>query len=307
MVYAVDHQSPDLVDPGPGSTGEKMRIIEKVAEMQQQAEAWRREGKRIALVPTMGYLHEGHLTLMREARKHGDEIVASIFVNPTQFGPGEDFERYPRDMEQDVLLAGEVGVTAIFAPPVREMYPERYQTFVEVTEVTRPLCGRSRPVHFRGVTTVVAKLFHIVKPHAAVFGEKDFQQLTVIRRMVRDLNMDVEIVGHPIVRESDGLAMSSRNVYLTAAQREAALSLSRALREAEQLAQGGERQGPVILGKVKERIDTDGELRIDYVQLCDPETLEDVSEIRGPTLLALAVFVGSTRLIDNRVLKVPAE
>jgi pantoate--beta-alanine ligase len=284
-----------------------MRIIESVSEMQQQAEAWRREGKLIALVPTMGYLHEGHLTLMREARKHGDEIIASIFVNPTQFGPGEDFERYPRNMERDVLLAGEVGVTAVFAPPVKEMYPERYETFVEVMEVTRPLCGRSRPVHFRGVTTVVAKLFNIVKPHAAVFGEKDFQQLTVIRRMVRDLNMDVQIVGHPIVRESDGLAMSSRNVYLTPSQREAALNLSRALTEAEQLAGGGERRGPVILGKVKERVHSNGELRIDYAELCNPETLEDVSEIRGPTLLALAAFVGKTRLIDNRVLKVPAE
>jgi pantoate--beta-alanine ligase len=284
-----------------------MRIIESVTEMQQQAEAWRREGKRIALVPTMGYLHEGHLALMREARNHGDEIVVSIFVNPTQFGPGEDFERYPRDMERDVLLAGEVGVTAVFAPPVKEMYPERYQTFVEVMEVTRPLCGRSRPVHFRGVTTVVTKLFNAVKPHAAVFGEKDFQQLTVIRRMVRDLNMDVRIIGHPIVRESDGLAMSSRNVYLTPSQREAALNLSRALTEAEQLAGGGERRGPVILGKVKERVHSNGELRIDYAELCNPETLEDVSEIRGPTLLALAAFVGKTRLIDNRVLKVPAE
>ncbi len=284
-----------------------MRIIESVTEMQQQAEAWRREGKRIALVPTMGYLHEGHLALMREARNHGDEIVVSIFVNPTQFGPGEDFERYPRDMERDVLLAGEVGVTAAFSPPVKEMYPERYQTFVEVMEVTRPLCGRSRPVHFRGVTTVVTKLFNVVKPHAAVFGEKDFQQLTVIRRMVRDLNMDVRIIGHPIVRESDGLAMSSRNVYLTPTQREAALNLSRALAEAEQLANGGERRGPIILGKVKERIDSNGELRIDYAELCNPETLEDVIELRGPTLLALAAFVGSTRLIDNRVLKVPAE
>lgn len=284
-----------------------MRIIESVTEMQQQAEAWRREGKRIALVPTMGYLHEGHLTLMREACNHGDEIVVSIFVNPTQFGPNEDFERYPRDMERDVLLAEGVGATAIFAPSVREMYPDRYQTFVEVMDVTQPLCGRSRPVHFRGVTTVVAKLFNIVKPHDAVFGEKDFQQLTVVRRMVSDLNMDVRIIGHPIVRESDGLAMSSRNVYLTPSQREAALNLNRALKEADQLATKGERRGQAILEKVKERIGSNGELRIDYAQLCDPETLEDVFELKGPTLLALAVFVGNTRLIDNRVLNAPGE
>mgnify|MGYP005839131471 FL=1 len=279
-----------------------MRIIERVTEMQQQAESWRREGRRIALVPTMGYLHEGHLTLMREARNHGDEIVVSIFVNPTQFGPGEDFERYPRDMARDELLAREAGVAVVFAPSVLEMYPARYQTFVEVMEVTRPLCGRSRPVHFRGVTTVVAKLFNIVKPHAAVFGEKDFQQLAVIRRMVGDLNMDVQIVGHPIVREEDGLAMSSRNAYLAGSQRGAALNLSRALGEAERMVHEGEKRGAVILEAVKKRLSSDGELRIDYAELCDPETLESVTEIRGPTLLALAAFVGHTRLIDNRVL-----
>ena len=281
-----------------------MRIIGTVSEMQQQAESWRRGGRTIALVPTMGYLHEGHLTLMREARKYGDTVVVSIFVNPTQFGPGEDFDRYPRDMARDELLARQVGVDVVFAPPVEEMYPERYQTFVEVMEVTRPLCGRSRPSHFRGVTTVVAKLFNIVKPHVAVFGEKDFQQLAVIRRMVNDLNMDVQIVGHPIVREEDGLAMSSRNAYLTAGQRRIALNLSRALGEAEKMVHGGERRGPVILEAVKNRLDAQGGLRIDYAELCDPETLESVSEVRGPTLLALAAFVGQTRLIDNRLLLV---
>lgn len=279
-----------------------MRIIERVTEMQQQADSWRSEGRRIALVPTMGYLHEGHLTLMREARNHGDEIVVSIFVNPTQFGPGEDFEHYPRDMARDELLAGEVGVSVVFAPSVREMYPDRYQTFVEVMEVTRPLCGRSRPVHFRGVTTVVAKLFNMVKPHAAVFGEKDFQQLTVIRRMVDDLNMDVQIIGHPIVREEDGLAMSSRNAYLTESQRGVALSLSRALGEAEKMVHGGEKRGAAILDAVRSQLGSEDGLRIDYVELCDPDTLDNVMEIRGPTLLALAAFVGQTRLIDNRVL-----
>jgi pantoate--beta-alanine ligase len=281
-----------------------MRIIERISEMQHQAAVWRSEGRRIVLVPTMGYLHDGHLTLMREARKHGDEVVVSIFVNPTQFGPGEDFERYPRDMARDVTLAREAGVSVVFAPPVNEMYPERYQTFVEVTEVARPLCGQSRPTHFRGVTTVVMKLFNIVKPHATVFGEKDFQQLMVIRRMVSDLNLDVEVIGHPIVRESDGLAMSSRNAYLDSGQREVALSLNRSLADAEHLVESGEKHGEIVLEKVEERLKGNGELRIDYAKLCDPETLQDVTEIRGPTLLALAAFVGKTRLIDNKVLRV---
>ncbi|MCU0586628.1 MAG: pantoate--beta-alanine ligase [Syntrophobacteraceae bacterium] len=280
-----------------------MRIIERVSEMQQQAEAWRHVGRRIALVPTMGYLHQGHLTLMREARNHGDEIVVSIFVNPTQFGPGEDFERYPRDMDRDRHLAEGAGVGVVFAPSVAEMYPDGYQTFVEVMEVTRPLCGQSRPTHFRGVTTVVAKLFNIVKPHAAVFGEKDFQQLAVIHRMARDLNMDVQVIGHPIVREEDGLAMSSRNAYLTGDQRAAALRLSRALDEAESMALGGETRGAVILEVVREQLGSNGEVRIDYAELRDPETLKSVDEMKGPTLLALAAFVGRTRLIDNRVLR----
>jgi pantoate--beta-alanine ligase len=279
-----------------------MRIIESVTEMQHQAKAWRREGRRIALVPTMGYLHEGHLTLMREARKHGDEIVVSIFVNPTQFGPGEDFERYPRDMDRDLRLSREVGVSVVFAPAPNEMYPANYQTFVEVMEVTRPLCGQSRPTHFRGVTTVVAKLFNIVRPHAAIFGEKDFQQLTAIRRMVSDLNLDLEVIGHPIVRESDGLAMSSRNAYLTPGQREIALNLSRSLAEASSLVDRGEMNADIILDRVRGILSTNGELRIDYARLCNPESLQDVTEIRGPTLLALAAFVGKTRLIDNKVL-----
>lgn len=284
-----------------------MRIIESVTEMQHQAEVWRREGRRIALVPTMGYLHDGHLTLMREALNHGDEVVVSIFVNPTQFGPGEDFERYPRDMDRDLRLSREVGVSVVFAPTAIEMYPENYQTFVEVMEVTRPLCGQSRPTHFRGVTTVVAKLFNIVKPHAAVFGEKDYQQLVVIRRMVSDLNLDLEVIGHPIVRESDGLAMSSRNAYLTESQRKIALNLSRSLAEASSLVDRGEINGDVVLDRVRAILNSNGELRIDYARLCNPESLQDVTEIRGPTLLALAAFVGKTRLIDNKVLGMPAD
>jgi pantoate--beta-alanine ligase len=280
-----------------------MRIIEKVSEMQQQADAWRQEGKRIVFVPTMGYLHQGHLELLRTARRLGDLTLMSIFVNPSQFGPGEDYQSYPRDLDRDIRLATEVGTDVAFVPLPEEVYPEGYQTHVEVTEVTRNLCGRSRPVFLRGVATVVTKLFHIVKPHAAVFGEKDFQQLVTIRRMVRDLNMDVDIVGHPIVRESDGLAMSSRNVYLNAEQRRIALRLNQSLQRAQVLVDAGERRAEALLAMVKDFLTGDDGVRIDYVQLCQPETLEDVSRIDGPTLLALAAWVGPARLIDNCVLR----
>ena len=283
-----------------------MRIIEKVSEMQQQADAWRREGKRIALVPTMGYLHTGHLTLMQKARNHADIVVMSVFVNPIQFGPGEDFERYPRDMDRDVRLAKEVGVDVAFSPSAADMYPEGYQTHIEVTEVTRPLCGKSRPGHFQGVTTVVGKLFHIVKPHTAIFGEKDFQQLVAIRRMVKDLNMDIEILGHPIVREEDGLAMSSRNVYLNSEQRKNALRLSQSLREAQTLVRQGERNSAAVLAQVRNILGAGKDMRIDYAEMRHPETLQEAQQIEGPTLLALAVFVGATRLIDNCVLNASA-
>jgi len=283
-----------------------MRIIEKVSEMQQQADAWRQEGKRIVFVPTMGYLHQGHLDLLRTARRLGDLTLMSIFVNPSQFGPGEDYQSYPRDLDRDIRLATEVGTDVAFVPLSEEVYPEGYQTHVEVTEVTRNLCGRSRPVFLRGVATVVTKLFHIVKPHAAVFGEKDFQQLVTIRRMVRDLNMDVDIVGHPIVRESDGLAMSSRNVYLNAEQRRIALRLNQSLQRAQVLVDAGERRAEALLARVKDFLTGDDGVRIDYVQLCQPETLEDVSLIDGPTLLALAAWVGPARLIDNCVLRPPS-
>ncbi len=284
----------------------RMRIIETVAEMQQQAGLWRHQGKRIALVPTMGYLHEGHLALMKFVRPRADIVVASIFVNPTQFGPGEDFEKYPRNTERDIELSTDAGVDALFIPQPPDMYPQPYQTFVEVTRVTQPLCGRSRPTHFRGVTTVVTKLFNIVKPHSAIFGEKDYQQLVTIRRMVEDLNMDVQIIGHPIVREPDGLAMSSRNVYLTPEQRLKALRLSRSLREAEKLVEAGQRDAEHIIRRVREILleGEDDDLRIDYVELRHPETLEEVHRLEEPTLLALAVFLGSTRLIDNRVLRI---
>ena len=280
-----------------------MRIIESIAEMQQAAEGWRCDGKRIGLVPTMGYLHEGHLELMRSLRPQCDVLVISIFVNPAQFAPNEDFERYPRDLERDIRLASAVGVDIGFMPQVAEIYPEGYQTYVTVTEVAAPLCGRSRPIFFRGVATVVAKLFHMVKPHVAVFGEKDFQQLVTVRRMVRDLNMEIEIIGYPTVREADGLAMSSRNAYLTPEQRQKAVRLNQSLRRAQALVQGGEQAGEVILNKVREVLDEDNDVRIDYAELCDPATLQPVTRVEGPTLLALAVHVGVARLIDNAILK----
>jgi pantoate--beta-alanine ligase len=282
-----------------------MRIIEQVGEMQQQADSWRRDGNRIAFVPTMGYLHAGHLALMEAAHRHGDQVVISIFVNPTQFGPGEDYLSYPRDLEQDLRLADGVGVEVAFLPSVEEIYPAGFQTYVEVTQVTRNLCGRSRPDHFRGVTTVVLKLFQIVKPHAAVFGEKDFQQLVTIRRMVRDLHSDVTVVGHPIVREADGLAMSSRNVYLNEGQRQSALRLNQSLKQAQAMVDAGERTTATIIEAVCGQINGAEELQIDYVEMCHPETLEDVIVIEGPTLLALAVRVGKARLIDNLVLQPP--
>ncbi|MBP8644701.1 MAG: pantoate--beta-alanine ligase [Syntrophobacteraceae bacterium] len=280
-----------------------MRIIEFVSEMQQLADEWRRQGKRIGFVPTMGFLHEGHLALMGEAKRRADVVAVSVFVNPTQFGPNEDFECYPRDMERDIRLCTEVGVDAIFAPPVSEMYPDGYQTSVEVSKVTTPLCGRTRPGHFRGVTTVVAKLFHCVKPHIAIFGQKDYQQWVAVRRMVRDLNMDIEIVSYPTVRESDGLALSSRNTYLSPAEREIALRLSRSLRAAQELVDRGEIYGEAVLMKVREVLESGGGLRIDYVQLCHPDTLDDVLTVDGCAVLLMAAFIGKTRLIDNCVLR----
>jgi len=277
-----------------------MEVIKSPSEMQQRASAWRREGKVIAFVPTMGYFHEGHLSLMREGRERGDVLVVSIFVNPTQFGPGEDFDRYPRDMERDLRMAEEVGVDVIFAPTVEEMYPEGYQTYVEVEKVTKYLCGLSRPGHFRGVTTVVTKLFNIVKPHVALFGQKDYQQLITIQRMVKDLNMDVEIVGMPTVREEDGLAASSRNVYLSPEERKAALSLHRSLRRAEELFSEGVRESQRILEEVKKVLEAEPLVKIDYVHVCDPETLEDIEGPIGErALVAVAAKVGTTRLIDN--------
>ncbi len=278
-----------------------MKIIRSVRAMQHFAESVRLRGGRIAFVPTMGFFHEGHLNLMRMGRKRGDCLVVSIYVNPTQFAPNEDLETYPRDFERDRILAEAVGVDVIFYPDNCEMYPEDYQTFVDVKEVTGNLCGMSRPLFFRGVTTVCTKLFHIVKPHVTIFGKKDFQQYVTIRHLVRDLNMDIDVVGMNTTRESDGLAMSSRNNYLNPEERRSALSLSRALLLAADLYSLGERNAEKILEKVREEIEVYPYTAIDYARICNTSTMKDTPHIEGECVLALAVRVGKTRLIDNLV------
>ena len=278
-----------------------MKIIKTAAEMQQQCREIRESGQTIAFIPTMGFFHEGHLELMRVGKKKADKTVISIFVNPTQFGPNEDFEDYPRDTERDLTKAGHVGVDLALLPPVEEIYPDGFQTEVKVTGITRFLCGASRPGHFDGVTTVVSKLFNITKPNFAVFGQKDFQQLTVIRRMVKDLNMDIEIIGVPTYREPDGLAMSSRNSYLNADERKSALCLKKSLDLVETMIGRGEKKVEILLAAVKKMILSHPHTEIDYIHFCDPTTLEDIGEFNGQCLLALAVRVGKTRLIDNRL------
>ena len=276
-----------------------MRLVEKIADMKALAKEWRKSGETIGFVPTMGYLHEGHLSLVRKAREDNDRVVVSIFVNPTQFGPNEDYNRYPRDLERDMKLLEPLGVDAVFHPSVEEMYPEGYRTYVEVVDITERLCGASRPGHFRGVTTVCCKLFNIVMPHRAYFGKKDFQQLVVIKNMVRDLNMDLEIVPMPIVREPDGLAMSSRNTYLNPEERKAALCLYRSLKRAVELYEQGERNAKLIKEEVTRVIQSEPLAKIDYVEVVDPETFRPVDKVERGTLVALAVFVGPARLIDN--------
>jgi len=276
-----------------------MILIESVAEMQQFAREHRGE---IALVPTMGYLHEGHASLMHEAKKRAPIVVVSIFVNPTQFGVNEDLESYPRDLERDTRVAQSEGVDVIFAPSARDMYPQGYQSYLDVEEITKELCGASRPGHFRGVTTVVAKLFNIVSPRLALFGKKDFQQLAVIRRMVQDFNMDLEIVGMPIVRESDGLALSSRNTKLDPAARQSALCLSRALCAARGAFESGERSANELRRAALVPIEGESLAVLDYLEFRDPDTLAPLQKIDGRTLLALAVRIGAVRLIDNCIL-----
>ncbi len=276
-----------------------MEIIDCVDEMQRRALELRAAGKSIAFVPTMGYLHRGHLSLMERGRAEADVLVLSIFVNPTQFGPNEDFDSYPRDLQRDFALAQAAGVDMVFTPTADSMYSAEAATTVHVARLSENLCGASRPGHFDGVTTVVCKLFNIVQPHKAYFGMKDFQQLSVIRRMVADLNMPVEVVGLPIVREDDGLAMSSRNTYLSAELRQQGLALVDAIRLVGAAARAGERDAATLVAMARRRIEQEADAEIDYIQICNDATLSDVDTVDEQAVILLAVRFGATRLIDN--------
>jgi pantoate--beta-alanine ligase len=280
-----------------------VQLYETVQAVREAVKGARRAGKRIGFVPTMGYLHEGHRALMRQARAECGYVVVSIFVNPTQFGPNEDFDRYPRDLERDMALCHSVPVDAIFHPSVTEMYPPGSLTSVQVSGITDTLCGASRPGHFEGVATVVTKLFHIVQPDIAYFGQKDAQQVAVIRRLARDLNMDLEIRPVPTVRESDGLAMSSRNVYLSPAERQGALVLSRSLKLAQERVAAGERDLAALRREMEAAIAAEPLANIDYVSIVDYDTLRPVERLETKALAALAVRFGKTRLIDNCILE----
>jgi pantoate--beta-alanine ligase len=279
-----------------------MRICTNIADMRSESRSARRTGQRLGFVPTMGALHEGHLSLVREARSSCSVVAASIFVNPVQFGPNEDLAKYPRTFDRDRELLEEEGVALLFAPPVEEMYPLGAVTWVTVDGLSDKLCGKSRPGHFRGVTTVVAKLFHIVEPDAAFFGQKDAAQVAIIRRMVRDLNLPVEIVVGPIVREPDGLALSSRNAYLDARQRKQALVLHRSLKRAEELYESGERDSARLILAAKEELAGEPGVRLDYFEIVDPDILDPVADVSAGALVAVAAIVGETRLIDNLLL-----
>jgi len=282
-----------------------MQIFTSVIEMQEWCRKHKIQGKKIGLVPTMGYLHEGHLSLVREAIKSCDIVVVSIFVNPIQFGVGEDFDEYPRDIDRDKTLLEKENVHAIFVPTIREMYPQGYNTFVEVKgEITQKMCGASRPGHFIGVTTVVSKLFNICQPDIAYFGQKDAQQVTVIEKMVKELNFPLDIVRVPIVREKDGLAMSSRNVYLNEEQRQQALVLSRALNKAKDEIMCGERDIEKIRRKMQKLIKDCSQGEVDYIAIYNALDLSDLEEISGKVLIALAVKFGNIRLIDNLLVEV---
>jgi len=270
--------------------------------MQEYADRMAYTQQKTAFVPTMGFLHKGHLALVKEGFKHGDRVVVSIFVNPTQFGPNEDFESYPRNMEQDINVLEKEGVDILFTPGAGDLYTEGFQTSVQLKNLPNHLCGITRPGHFQGVATVVTKLFNIVKPDYALFGQKDFQQLAVIRRMVKDLNLDVEIIGVPTVRETDGLAMSSRNTYLSPDQRKSALSIYNSLKNSQIMLKKGVSEAKKIIEASRDIINSRPGTDIDYLIICDPETLEEIKVINRPALFAMAVKIGKTRLIDNMII-----
>lgn len=274
-----------------------MQVTKTVAETRALVKSWRKEGKTVGLVPTMGYLHEGHASLIRKCREENDIVVVSVFVNPTQFGPNEDLEAYPRDFERDNALCESLGADLIFHPEPEEMYQDPC-SFVSIETLSENLCGKTRPIHFRGVCTVVSKLFHIVAPDKAYFGQKDAQQLAIIRKMVRDLNFDIEIVGCPIIREEDGLAKSSRNTYLNPQERQAALCLSRAVKRGQELIAPG-MDSEAVLKEMRAVIEAEPLARIDYVSMVDALTMRDVEKVDRDVLVAMAVYIGKTRLIDN--------
>ncbi len=275
-------------------------VVREKKEIRQNVDRWKKQGLKVGFVPTMGFFHKGHLSLMKKSLKMSDRTVVSIFVNPTQFGPNEDFDKYPRDIERDIKLAEETGVHAVFIPTVKEMYSGNSKTWVTVEDLSKNLCGKSRPGHFKGVATVVAKLFNIVQPDVAIFGQKDFQQLCIIKQMVKDLDFPIQIVGAPIYREKDGLAMSSRNAYLTDEERHSATCLFKALKMAKDLIDRDEvERAKDLFSIIKSFIETFPFTKIDYIFIGDPESLEPVDELKKPLLIALAVYLGKTRLIDN--------
>ena len=279
-----------------------MKVVKTIAEVKENVKSWRGAGESVSLVPTMGFLHNGHKSLMERAKRENDRVVVSVFVNPIQFGPNEDFKTYPRDLEHDMAVCESAGVDLIFAPEAEEMYSKEFCSFVGMSVLTEDLCGKSRPTHFQGVCTVVSKIFYIVTPDRAYFGEKDAQQLAIIKRMVIDLSMDVEVIGCPIIREEDGLAMSSRNTYLSAEERKAALVLSKTLNLGEELAKQGVTDASELLAKMKENIEKEPLAQIDYVEAVNVLTMKPVEKITESTLVAMAVRIGATRLIDNRMI-----
>ncbi len=276
-----------------------MKIVETIAEVRKEVKEWRKQGLSVGLVPTMGFLHEGHQSLIERASRENDRVVVSDFVNPVQFGPGEDLASYPRDLARDAAVCEAAGADLIFHPSPEEMYFPDFSTYVNMESLSEELCGKTRPTHFRGVCTVVSKLFHITAPDRAYFGQKDAQQLAIIKRMARDLNFDIEIVGCPIVREADGLAKSSRNTYLSPEERQAALVLSQAVALGQSMAEQGEKDAEKIVSAMKELIAKEPMARIDYVQAVDGVSMSPVREMKAPVLVAMAVYIGKTRLIDN--------
>ena len=278
-------------------------VVKTIDEVRKYVNEWRRAGKTVGLVPTMGYLHEGHGSLITEARKQNDKVVVSIFVNPMQFGPTEDLASYPRDLEKDSAFCESLGADLIFHPEPSEMYSDGFCSYVDMSVLTEELCGLSRPVHFRGVCTVLTKLFNIVQPDRAYFGEKDAQQLAVVKHMVEDLNMNLKIIGCPIIREEDGLAKSSRNTYLSQEERQAALILSKTIFMGQKMVEEGETDAVKLVEAMKANIRTEPLAKIDYVKAVDGLTMQQVTEIKAPTLVAIAVYIGKTRLIDNFIVK----